>query len=339
MVAQGHAVTVFCRQSHAQARPASLDGIDLRYLPALRGKHVETISHTLLAAAAAARHDAVVCMGVGNAPVVRLLELAGHRTVFNVDGADWERAKWGRGAAAYLRAAEVMAAHSRSIIVADAEVVRLHYLEKHHRETRLLAYGATPPADTGMAALQRLGVEPRAYALFVGRLEPENGADDFLAGVARSGVDLVPLVVGGVTYPGEYVDQLHTTAPSNAVFAGFQFGADYQQLTSHAALFVLAAKVGGTHPVLLEQMAAGNCILARDTPANREVLGDAGFYWDTPADLATRLADLRDSPAEAARLGAAARERQRLRYDWDEVTAGYLELCAEAASHRRRDAA
>ncbi len=61
--------------------------MQLRYLPAVRQKHLETLSHTALSTLRLPRGTAIVCMGVGNAPVVRRLELRGRRTVFNVDGA------------------------------------------------------------------------------------------------------------------------------------------------------------------------------------------------------------------------------------------------------------
>jgi glycosyltransferase involved in cell wall biosynthesis len=93
-------------------------------------------------------------------------------------------------------------------------------------------------------------------------------------------------------------------------------------------MFVLAASVGGTHPVLVEQMAAGNAILARDTGSNREVLGEAGLYWETPQQLAAVLQATWPDLARRRALGEAARARAAERYSWDQVTDRYLELCA-----------
>jgi glycosyltransferase involved in cell wall biosynthesis len=92
-------------------------------------------------------------------------------------------------------------------------------------------------------------------------------------------------------------------------------------------LFVLAATVGGTHPVLVEQMAAGNAILARETESNREVLGDAGLYWKTPQELADLLRTVWPDGDERRRLGEAARRRVEESYSWETVTRQYLELC------------
>ena len=327
MVERGHEVTVFCRSSHYPERPAEYLGMKLRYLPAVRQKHLETLSHTFMSVIGLPRSTAIVCMGVGNAPVVRWLELSGRRTVFNVDGADWQREKWGRFARWYLRSTEGMASKGRSIVVADARAVQAYYERIYSRQTEFVPYGADPPADRGTEALESFGLPPGGYILWVGRMVPENAPDLFLEGVRLSGVMAPAVVVGDASYMEEFKRSLHVAAPPNAVFTGYQFGAAYQQLTAHAGLYVLAAGVGGTHPVLVEQMAAGNAILARDTDSNREVLGDAGLFWSTPAELASHLKELWPNAERRQELGECARKRAADLYSWDRVTSQYLELC------------
>lgn len=326
MVERGHSVTVFCRSGHYKTHPDSYLGMRLRYLPAVREKHLETITHTGLSALRLPRESAVVCMGVGNAPVVRALEAGGRRTVFNVDGADWQRDKWGRFARWYLRECETIAAKSKSVVIADAEAVQAYYETEFHRKTELVAYGADPPSDAGTETLEAFRLTPGRYLLFVGRLVPENAPHDFLAGVRLAGISDPAVVVGDATYANEYKARLRAEAPTNTVFTGYQFGGAYQQLSSHAGLFVLAATVGGTHPVLVEQMAAGNAILARDTASNREVLGDAGRYWQTPDELANLLRDVWPDAQTRAELGDCARRRAADKYSWEAVTTRYLEL-------------
>jgi len=327
MVQRGHEVTVFCRSSHYRERRAEYLGMRLQFLPAVREKHLETLTHTAFSAMRLPRTTAVVCMGVGNAPVVRSLELGGRRAVFNVDGADWRRDKWGRFARWYLRTSEKLASAGRSIVVADAEAVRTYYRETYGRETELVRYGADPPADRGTETLQRWGLEVGCYLLFVGRLVPENGAHDFLEGARRAGLTIPAVVVGDATYADDYKASLRAIAPKGSVLTGYQFGAAYQQLSSHAGIFVLAATVGGTHPVLVEQMAAGNAILARETDSNREVLGDAGLYWNTPEELAGLLTKTWADEKARRAMGVEARARAAERYDWGQVTTRYLELC------------
>lgn len=327
MVERGHEVIVFCRSAHYRERMSEYKGMRLEYIPAVRQKHLETLSHTTLSALRLPSRTAIVCMGVGNAPVVRGLEIRGRRVVFNVDGADWQRDKWGRFARSYLRFCERLAARSRGVIVADARAVQDYYEREYGRQTELVPYGADPPADRGTTALDRFGLETGGYLLFVGRLVPENAPDQFLEGVKLSGLPTPAVVVGDAPYADQYKKTLRATAPDNAVFTGYQFGPAYQQLTANAGIFVLAAGVGGTHPVLVEQMAAGNAILARETESNREVLGDAGLFWQTPAELGGLIRDLWPDRGRRERLGECARVRAAERYSWEVVTTQYLELC------------
>ncbi len=68
-------------------------------------------------------------------------------------------------------------------------------------------------------------------------------------------------------------------ADPRVVFPGYVFGPGYWELQRNAYLFCAPTEVGGTHPVILEAMAAGNCVLVNDHPPNAETVGDAGIYF------------------------------------------------------------
>lgn len=335
MAARGHQVTVFCRDRPTE--PGVLyRGMRLIHVPAVPQKHLETITRTALSSIRIPRDAAPIMMGVGNAPVVRLHERFGRRFVFNVDGADWQRDKWGDIASRYLRGCERLAASCRSVLVADARTVQDSYRDRFGRDSELVAYGANAPADRGTGALDQFGLKPDGYMLWAGRVVPENGAHDFLAAARAVGGDVPAVVLGDAPYQGAYIADLREHAPPNAVFTGYQYGASYQQLSAHARLHVLAATVGGTHPVLIEQMAAGNCILARDSATHREVLGDAGWYWGTTDELADLIRRLWREPDLRRRTGERARRRAADHYSWEHVTDRYLELCARVAPSAAR---
>jgi glycosyltransferase involved in cell wall biosynthesis len=75
-------------------------------------------------------------------------------------------------------------------------------------------------------------------------------------------------------------------------------------------------------------MGRGACILANDVPEHREVLADAGAYYDRndPEALAARLRDLVADAACRAVLAAAAAGRARAEFSWDHVTDEYEAL-------------
>jgi glycosyltransferase involved in cell wall biosynthesis len=85
--------------------------------------------------------------------------------------------------------------------------------------------------------------------------------------------------------------------------------------------------VGGTHPALIEAMAAGNLCLVLDTPENREVAGPHAWYFgdeEQLVDLLRRVVELQ--PRQLARIRRATRDRAVELFSWSQVTAAYLSL-------------
>lgn len=330
LVEHGHDVTVYCRRHHFAERSASYRGMRLIHLPGIATKHLDTISHTTLSSlhALTQGYDIVVMCISGNSPLALIARVGGARVVLNVDGSDWRRRKWSRGARAYIRFSEWLATRLPNATVTDSLVMQRYYRERFGAETECITYGAEvpPPETTGI--LNRLGLEPRGYLLLVGRLVPENCAHHLVDAYERLHTPLRCVVVGDAPYAGSYIANLKARGP-NVIFPGYVFGDGYRELMHNAYAVVLASEVGGTHPVLVEAMAAGNCVIVNDTPANLEVIGDAGVSYDGSrgADaLAPLLETLANDPARVAALRGRARDRAGLRYSWDAVVGNYEAL-------------
>jgi glycosyltransferase involved in cell wall biosynthesis len=87
--------------------------------------------------------------------------------------------------------------------------------------------------------------------------------------------------------------------------------------------------VGGTNPTMLEALANSCCILALNTPFNKEMLGDGEFgrFFDLDPDSFAKQLDFIDTHPE---IVAALREKALMRittyYNWESVTDSYLKL-------------
>jgi glycosyltransferase involved in cell wall biosynthesis len=204
----------------------------------------------------------------------------------------------------------------------------------------VVPYGVQDPGHDGVETLQRLGLEPRKYVLFVGRLEPENNPHLLVEAFSRidsaqaRGMKLA--IVGGAPYADDYIRQVWRAADPRVVFPGYVFGRGYWELQRHAYLFCAPTEVGGTHPVILEAMAAGNCVLVNDHRPNAETVGDAGVYFSGSAgveDLAGQLERLLANPLLVEQYRGRALERAK-EYSWETVTDRYEELLTAVCAAR-----
>jgi len=339
LVRRGHDVTVYNRSTFVLYRGGNYLGVRLVRLPTLATKHLDSIVHTFLCCVHAlfVGYDIVYICGVGNAPLAFLLRLRKTKVILNVDGADWMREKWGGFARHYLRTCERIATRSPHVVIADSRVIERRYEEKFGIKTLFIPYGANIRHHEGSDVLERFGLESRRYILFVGRLVPENCAHTLINAFSRVETDLNLVIVGDAPYADEYKASLKASAGKRVIFTGYLFGEEYQEISSNAYLYVMASGVDGTRPVLLDQMAFGNAVLTRNTPANMEVVGRAAATFDhhnDEEDLALKLQFLVDHPEEVLALRMAAEERVREKYSWEKVTDRYELLYRELSEGR-----
>jgi glycosyltransferase involved in cell wall biosynthesis len=325
LAARGHQVTVYGRSAYVRRDVTSYRGMSVVSLPAPRSKYVETVVHTVFSAfhALVRRWDVVYVCNSANVPAAILLWLARKRVVLNVDGLEWQRKKWGAAGRVYYRACARIAAWLPVHVVTDARVIQRYYRESYGRETDYFAYGTDldPIADDG--TLGRLGLDPGRYVLYVSRLEPENNAHVVIEAYRSVRSDVPLAIVGDAPYASDYITSLKRTDDPRVRFLGAIYGHGYQVLRSHAAAYVQATEVGGTHPALVEAMGFGNAIIANDVPEHRETLGNAGLYYGESEQLATALQAVLDDPVLAEDLRRRAHQRARERYGWDAITDAY----------------
>lgn len=328
LVARGHEVSVYCRSHLDDGAQDTYLGMKRVSLPAVQTKGLETLSHTLLSAAHAITRehpDVAVVFGVGNALLCGPLRWAGVPVAINVDGPDWSRRKWGAVGRRWLRWSERVAGPAASAVIADSMVVARYYKEHYRTDCTFIPYGADIPSEVGAGTLKTFGLQPRGYLLAVGRLVPENGFHHLINAYAAVRPAMPLVIVGDAPYSETYKRQLREPAPAGVIFTGYQYGDAYHQLSRHAYAFVFGGEVGGTHPVLVEQLANGNCVLARWTESNAEVVADAGLCFTDEAELVEKLKGVVGDQVLVERLRRRATERAKA-YSWERITDQYEAL-------------
>ena len=333
---RGHEVTVYCRSHHISYDQPSYKGMRLVKLPTIANKYLDTIVHSFLSSlhALTQGYDVALYFIAGNSLVTWIPRLAGQRSLLNVDGLDWKRAKWPGPAKRYIQFAERMSAVLPNAIITDSRVVQRYYREVYGAESTYIAYGSDLPRRPPGPTLAGLGLRPRDYVLFVGRLVPENCAHHLVEAWRRLDTDMQCVIVGDAPYADEYKAELRRLAGDDPRihFTGYVFGEGYWELSSHAYAFVETSGVGGTHPALVEAMNFANCVVVHNTPENLETVDAAGLWYDGQAgaaSLAPVLRTLLDAPPLVDLYRAAAAQRAAAVYSWEAVTDAYEALFAQ----------
>jgi glycosyltransferase involved in cell wall biosynthesis len=330
LVARGHEVTVYCRE---RFNSQVYRGVRLQYLPTIRHKYFDTLAHTFLSTLHLLTHRQDVALYCNGANAIFTLwpRLFGIPVALNVDGIERKRKKWNRVAKAWYLVSEWLATFCPTTVVTDARTIQDYYRERYGKRSTFIPYGADIGKVSTTAALERLGLEPGRYFLYVSRLEPENHPLAVREAFEKLAFENVPApmklaLVGDAPYAHEYIQRVRDTRNPRIVMPGAIYGEGYRELGSHCFAYIHATEVGGTHPALIEAMGRGALVLYRNTPENAEAAGDAGIPFE-PEELVEKLnLVLRMSEPERDSLRNRAMERVRQRYSWEAVTDAYERL-------------
>jgi glycosyltransferase involved in cell wall biosynthesis len=193
------------------------------------------------------------------------------------------------------------------------------------------------PERASRSAFQQFGLarDERPIVLSVGRVSTEKNIPLILEAVARlqSRPGAPHLVIVGDGPAREELEETWGASPF-VTFAGYQEGEALGRLYASADVFVFASTVDTLGLVNLEAMASGLPILVPSGSAIAEQLADgtnALFYGPEPEALASTLAGVLDSPAQAARLGANGRQEAVRRW----AAAGFGPIWKRMVSPRR----
>jgi glycosyltransferase involved in cell wall biosynthesis len=333
LAARGHQVSVYCREQYAVS---TYRGVTLRYLPSIRHKYFDTLAHTFLSTLnlLGNRVDVALYCNSANAVFTLLPRLFGIPVALNVDGLERNRKKWNRLAKAWYRLSERLATVCPTAVVTDAKSIQDYYLDRYRKPTVFIPYGAEVGKMAGTGALERLGLEPGRYFLYVSRMEPENNPLMVRRCFEELRTDFRLALIGDAPYAPDYIREVRNTSDPRIVMPGAIYGDGYHELGSHCFAYIHATEVGGTHPALIEAMGRGALTLYLNTKENAEVAAGAGIPFED--DLTAKMEMvLAMSEPEREEYRAKAEQRVRERYSWDAVTDAYESLLEKLKAGRQ----
>lgn len=326
LVEHGWEVTVYGRRGAVtESDPDRHPGVRSVLTRGIESKSLSTLSYGLTASADAIwrKPDVALVMNVANGFFLPLLRARGIPTLVNVDGIEWDRDKWGATAKRVFKAGAAMTARWATELVVDAEEIGRRWRKDFRRDGLFIPYGG----DTVGPIATQPGLRHRGYVLVVARFVPENTIPEFFDAVDEIAGRHAVVIVGSSGYGGEFDERAQALAlrhPNVEAYGHVRDDAVLHSLWQHAGAYFHGHSVGGTNPALVQAMAAGAPVVARDTAYTREVLLDnAVFVGPDAGEIAAALDALLSNAELQDRLSNGGRARAEQSYGWQQVCADY----------------
>lgn len=326
LVDHGWEVTVYGRKDAVQLDDPERDSrVQVKMTSGLDTKSLSTLSYGFFSTIHAVidKPDVALVMNVANGFWLPTLKLRGIPTLVNVDGIEWDRGKWGRAAKAVFRFGARATARYGTQLVYDAKAIANRWEHDFRRDGVFIPYGGDIPEVLPIET----GLTHRTYVLVVARFVLENTIAEFFAATRELAKSVDVVIVGSSGYGGDFDEAARELSESSPRIRWLGHVSDDRRLLSlwqHAGAYFHGHSVGGTNPALVQAMACGAPIVARDTVYNREVLGDAGLLVEPTASsiIDTILGLISDSSLQE-KLSKAAVNRAAKEYSWEKVCRDY----------------
>lgn len=340
MAALGHEVTCYDRSGAdvmtgdaAEGREHMVDGVRVVPVKTIDKKGLAALSSSYFATKAAIkdRPDVIHYHAEGPCVPLALARRAGIRTVATIHGLDWQRAKWGRLASAYIKMGEKTAATKADGLVVLSEGVRRYFMEAYGREAVFIPNGVDAKEALSASVIkEKWNLEKGSYLLYLGRLVPEKRPELLIEAFRALDTNRRLVIAGGSSDTSAYEKELRAAAQGDnrIVFTGFVTGEPLAELYSNCYAYVLPSDVEGMPMSLLEAMAYGCCCVTSDIPECADVLAGNGVTFEK-GSAGSLWAALQGLLADAGRAGAfstAAKAHVEKTYNWDSVVERTLEL-------------
>lgn len=348
----GHDVTVYTRPHYTPKEKQFFQGVRLVSLPSIHTKHLDAISHTLLATLHALFQDYDVIHYQSIGPSIlsfipRILKPQ-VRVIATFHSRDYFHKKWGFFAQLCLKAAEFFTCHIPERTIAVSEHLA-HYAKNFYRSRAVcIPNGAEVTPIHNADLLSHYGLRPGQYFLSASRLIPHKGIHYLIkAFMELEDTTKLPnnyklVIVGGPSNTEDYETYLKTMAMgrTNIIFTGELSGEPLMTLFTEAGIFVQPSEDEGLSVALLEAMAFGLPTIVSSIPANVELArGGAGAIFENKSveSLKQEMAYYVNRPDEAEKLGLVAKERIETHYSWEAIAEKTIDVYKEAiAEHEAR---
>ncbi len=339
LVCAGHDVFVYTRPHYTDKQLTNFKGINLISLPSINTKHLDAISHTIIASIHASfqKFDVIHFQSIGPALVCWLPKLLNHdvKIIATLQSRDYEHQKWGAFAKLSLKFGERLMCLFADELVVVTEGMSNYVKEKYGRETTYIPNGANLYDNVGSDLLGQWDLTPNNYLISVSRLVRHKGLVYLIKAFKELATDKKLVIVGDSAFSDDYVNEIKDLAKGDdrIIFTGNQTGEMLAQLYGNAYLFVQPSESEGLSLALLEAMARRRAVLVSDITENLAAIGTAGFVFanKNTEDLKNKLTYLLNNESLIINKGEEARARIATNFNWSVIARDMANLYSESS--------
>ncbi len=352
LVQLGHEVSVYTRPHYTPKTMTMFRGVRLVSLPSIATKHLDAITHTLVATLHALfqDYDVIHYHSIGPSILSILPRILKPRTrvISTFHSRDYFHKKWGVVARNFLKAAEFFTCKVPERTITVSQELAQYAKDFYSCDAVYIPNGAEVEMEASAEMLAVWGLRPGRYTLSVSRLVGHKGIQYLIkAFIELEDTNRLPnnyklVIVGASANTPEYEQYLRAMAVgrANILFLGEQQGKSLAALFAFAGLFVQPSENEGMSMALLEAMAYSLPVVVSDIAPNIEVVrGGYGavFPVKNVAALKQEMAHYINRPDEAQRLGALAKERIDDAFSWDAIARRTVEVYQETIAARAHE--
>jgi glycosyltransferase involved in cell wall biosynthesis len=350
MAKQGHEVSVYVRAYYTPKNIKNYQGVKIIHLPTIQTKHLDAITHTLLASIHALfqNYDVIHYHSLGPSSLSFIPKLFSKKTaiISTYQTQDYYHAKWGFFAKTYLKFGEWMTYRIPDKIISVTEILRQYGLKNYNRDSIIIPNGVTIFGKAAsLDVFSKWSLKKGEYVFSVARLVEHKEIHTLiqafinLKALRKVKSDYKLVIAGGGSYTDRYVRELKAQirGRKDIILAGVQRGEKLTALYKNAAFYVQPSRAEGLSLALLESMGMGLAPLISDIPENLYAVEENGkkFRVGDLFDLMGKLEYMINNPEKAKLMGEAARRMVNEKYNWNNIVRDIEKVYIEAMEDKR----
>lgn len=256
----------------------------------------------------------------------------GIKSLMQGHGLEWQRSKYSAKQQSILKFMEKLTAHTNQHLIMCSEGQTKYFKENYNKKATTIPTAVNMPSAQGVnesTTLEKYGLEPQKYFLFMARLVQDKNPDYLIKGFKAAKNGGMKLVIAGSNDADkEYVDYLHKLAEGNKdiVFTGAIYGDEKDAILRNAYTFCIPSTIEGLSIVLLEAMSYNLPVIASDIDANRELL-DNDAVWVRPEneeDICKAIEFSINNREKIEKFKETNYRKVVENYTWDKVAKKYV---------------